>query len=88
VSDEVNEENETVEPAFKPGDKVLVNGGAVGEILVYDIPTDVLVVLSKAGSSTDRATYHLSQTRLEHLVSDRVTSDERPAEEPPAKGAK
>jgi len=79
MSDEVNEENQAVEAAFKPGDKVVVNGGAIGEILVYDVPTDVLVILSRAGSSTDRATYHLSQTRLEHLVSEQVTSDERPA---------
>jgi NADPH:quinone reductase-like Zn-dependent oxidoreductase len=53
---------------FKPGDRVLVNGGSVAEILVYDVPTDVLVVVSKAGSSTDRATYPLCQTRLEHLI--------------------
>lgn len=68
------------EENFKPGDKVLVNGGLVGVIDVYDVATDVLVVTSKAGGSTDRATYHISQTRLQHIVTDVVTSDERPAE--------
>lgn len=73
---------------FKPGDRVLVNGGSVAEILVYDVPTDVLVVVTKAGSSTDRATYHISQTRLERF--DRlepVAQPELPLEAP-AKGSK
>jgi hypothetical protein len=70
------------EPAFAAGDKVLVNGTLVAEIDYYDESNDVLRYITKANSQTNVTTAHVSQTRLEHLVSDVVASDEKPSDEP------
>ena len=54
------------EPKFSEGDKVLVNGGLVAEIVRYDELANVLVYKHNLPSGgTDSVYAHVSNTRLE-----------------------
>lgn len=54
--------------SFKSGDKVLVNGGTVATIKIYDTDANVLVYEAPLhGGAVDTVTAHISNTRLEPL---------------------
>lgn len=58
---------------FQKGDKVLVNGNLVATIQTYSEANNIVTYVSTPpGGGTDTATGHISQTRIEHLVSERV----------------
>lgn len=71
---------------FNPGDRVLVNGNLVATIQNYDADNNLVVLVSTPpGGGEDRLTAHISQTRLEHLVTPAIGSTERPVtDEAPA----
>ncbi|MGZ4556815.1 MAG: hypothetical protein ACXVXZ_13910 [Mycobacteriaceae bacterium] len=72
---------------FNPGDKVLVDGNFIAEIVSYAPEVDRLAFVQRQGGG-DNTTYgHISQYRLEHFPprEEEPTQDEQlPLEEPAA----
>jgi hypothetical protein len=61
---------------FQPGDKVLVNGTTVAEIEYYDEDTNVVRFVEKSASgATNTHTAHISQTKIQNLVTEAVGTD-------------
>lgn len=56
---------------FNAGDKVLINGALVATIQTYDEDNDRIAYVSvPPGGGTDTTYGHISQTRVQHLVSE------------------
>jgi hypothetical protein len=70
---------------FNVGDQVLVNGAVVAEITTYDEQADRLVYVVSVGGGTDTVYGHISNTRLQRLVS--VATGEDAEDEAPEPSA-
>jgi hypothetical protein len=67
------------ESKFSAGDKVIVNGNLVAEILLWDEDADRLTFVTvPAGGGTDTVYGHISQYRVEAFP---VAAEEAPAAE-------
>lgn len=60
---------------FKAGDRVVVNGALVAEILTYDEASNVVAYVSQVGGGTDTTYGHISNTKIERLVTDREVEE-------------
>lgn len=59
---------------FNTGDRVLINGNLVATIQTYDENNDRIAYVSvPPGGGTDTVYGHISQTRVEHLVTEAVS---------------
>jgi hypothetical protein len=60
---------------FKVGDKVLINGGVIATITVYNELADRVVWEAPLrGGATDTGSGHISNTNIEHLANQTVES--------------
>lgn len=58
---------------FQSGDKVLINGALVATIQTYSEANNIVTYASRPpGGGTDTTTAHISQTRIERLVTETV----------------
>lgn len=52
---------------FNPGDKVLVNGALVAEIVTYHPETNNVLYKHPVGGGINTVTAHITHTKIEHL---------------------
>lgn len=61
---------------FNPGDKVLVNGALVAEIVTYHPETNNVLYKHPVGGGINTVTAHITHTKIEHLNPPAVDDDE------------